>query len=223
MLTAAFLLGFTGSFHCVGMCGPLAMQVRASAKQNLLINRILYNIGRILTYCLLGLSAGMVGQVIKISGLQGWLSIILGLLTGSVLVFSRIEKWIVPKTFSAVSTLKQGISKFIQRKSSGAALLMGALNGLLPCGLVYAAVVISLVQADWLNSVLVMVLFGLGTVPAMLLAAWSYTKVVSWLPVSPKKVQLFVVGLMALILIWRGISMEGLFSIDRTPLCYPLH
>jgi sulfite exporter TauE/SafE len=205
------------------MCGPLAFQIRATTGQNLLVNRVLYNTGRISTYGLLGLVAGMFGHVIEISGWQGWLSIILGLVVFSVLIFSQVEKWIIPKTSLAIRALKQGISKVMNQKSAGAALLMGVLNGFLPCGLVYAAVVLSLVQTDWVAGTLVMVLFGLGTVPAMLLAAWSYTKLVVLLPVPVKKIQLLVVGLMAVILIWRGVSIEGLFSIDQTVLCYPLH
>ncbi|MFN3840579.1 MAG: sulfite exporter TauE/SafE family protein [Cyclobacteriaceae bacterium] len=223
MLTAAFLLGFTGSLHCIGMCGPLAVQVQAANKNFLLFNRILYNVGRVLTYSLLGLLAGTFGHIMEVSGWQGWFSILLGVLIFSGLVFNWVEKWIIPGTLSVISALKQGISKFLQSKSAGSSLLMGILNGVLPCGLVYAAIVLSLVQTNWLHSVLVMMVFGLGTVPAMFAVAWSYGILTRLLPVPVKKIQVYFIGVMAFLLVWRGASIEGLFSIDQTMLCYPLH
>jgi sulfite exporter TauE/SafE len=223
MLVTAFVLGFTGSLHCIGMCGPLAIQVQGRAWKGLLLNRMLYNTGRVLTYGLLGLVAGMIGRLTQISGWQGWFSIILGIMVLLFLLFSRVEKWVIPGTVLVLSTLKRGISKFMHQRSAGAALLMGVLNGFLPCGLVYAAVVLALVQTSWVNSFAVMMVFGLGTVPAMLLAAWLYEKLHRLLPLPVRKIQLVFVGLMAFILIWRGVSIEGLFSIDQTVLCYPLH
>ncbi|MCK6616368.1 MAG: sulfite exporter TauE/SafE family protein [Cyclobacteriaceae bacterium] len=223
MLTAAFLLGFTGSLHCIGMCGPLAVQVHAPNKERQLLNRGLYNAGRVISYSLLGLVAGVFGHLIEISGWQGWFSIILGLAVFSVLFFNQVEKWVFPKAFSAINFVKQGISKFMRQRSAGSAVMMGVLNGFLPCGLVYAAVVLSLVQTSWINSILVMLMFGMGTIPAMLIAAWSYTKLVGAIPVPVKRIQFFFAGVMAFIMIWRGVSIEGLFSIDQTVLCYPLH
>lgn len=223
MLTAAFLLGFTGSLHCIGMCGPLAVQVQAANRNSLLFNRILYNVGRVITYSLLGLLAGTFGHIMEVSGWQGWFSILLGVLIFGVLFFDWIEKWIVPRTFSAISALKRGISKFMQSRSASSSILMGILNGVLPCGLVYAAVVLSLVQTGWVDSVLVMTVFGLGTIPALVAAAWSYDVLTRLLPVPVKKIQVYFVGVMAFLLIWRGASIEGLFSIDQTVLCYPLH
>jgi len=223
MLFTALVLGFTGSLHCVGMCGPLAIQVHGRAWQGKFVNRVMYNSGRILTYGLLGMVAGMFGHLTKISGWQGRFSIALGIMVLLFLLFNQVEKWVIPRTLWLLGTLKQGISKFMHRQSAGGALIMGILNGLLPCGLVYAAVVLALVQTAWVNSVAVMLLFGLGTVPAMLLTAWSYEKLYRLLPVSLKKIQLVFIGLMAFMLIWRGVSIEGLFAIDQTVLCYPLH
>ncbi|QOI96082.1 MAG: sulfite exporter TauE/SafE family protein [Flammeovirgaceae bacterium] len=223
MLTAAFILGFTGSLHCIGMCGPLAVQVQAPNNKKLVLNRALYNTGRVVTYSLLGLMAGLFGHLIELSGWQGWLSIMLGLAVLGVLLFKQVERWVLPKTFMAINFLKQGISKFIRQRSAGSAVLMGVLNGFLPCGLVYAAVVLSLVQTNWINSVMVMLAFGLGTVPAMLVTAWLYTNIIGVIPIPVKKIQLVFVGLMAFIMIWRGVSIEGLFAIDKTVLCYPLH
>lgn len=223
MLTAAFLLGFTGSLHCIGMCGPLAVQIQGANKQNLVLNRVLYNAGRVITYGLLGLTAGLFGRLIEMSGWQGWLSIFLGLAVFGALLFNQVEKWVFPKAFSAINFLKQGILKFIRQRSAGSAMMMGLLNGVLPCGLVYAAIVLALMQTSWTYSVLVMLLFGLGTVPAMVLTAWLYKKVIHRVPVPVKKIQLVIVGLMAFIMIWRGVSIEGILGIDQTVLCYPLH
>ncbi len=223
MLTAAFILGFTGSLHCVGMCGPLALQVGASTYSALLRNRLLYNGGRIITYTLLGVLVGIMGNLIEMSGWQGWFSITMGLLVLAILFFRQLERWLLPRTSAAVVALKHGILNHLNRRNTYSSVLMGVLNGLLPCGLVYAAMVLSLVQNSWLESTLVMVVFGLGTVPALLVTVYSAQTLLRKIPLPIQKIQHLFVACLALIMIWRGISIEGLFSIDQTVLCYPLH
>src|SRR6478736_5164625 len=94
LIFAAFMMGLLGSFHCVGMCGPLALALpinndRASARFS---GVLLYNTGRILTYSVFGLIFGVIGKSAAFFGFQQWLSITLGLL---IICFV-----VLPKRFS---------------------------------------------------------------------------------------------------------------------------
>src|SRR5436309_699754 len=77
----AFMLGLVGSFHCAGMCGPLAMALPHSSgtTRGFVAGRVAYNLGRILTYCLLGMLFGVLGRTLSLVGFQRGLSIVLGL------------------------------------------------------------------------------------------------------------------------------------------------
>lgn len=95
----ALIIGFAGSLHCVGMCGPivLALPTKINSKNlTFILKRLLYNIGRVTTYFLIGLGAGYVGQSVKLWGFQQLLSILIGIV---------ILLWvIVPKTFHKIVT-----------------------------------------------------------------------------------------------------------------------
>ena len=98
MLWTAFLLGLAGSLHCAGMCGPLAMAVPVlgSSRGAIVTSRIVYNLGRITTYVLIGLLFGIVGQTIALAGFQRWISlfagglILLGLFVGGRVPAGRL-------------------------------------------------------------------------------------------------------------------------------------
>ncbi|MCK5087912.1 MAG: sulfite exporter TauE/SafE family protein, partial [Melioribacteraceae bacterium] len=77
---AGFVIGFLGSFHCVGMCGPIALALPIGNVSNfqLVIGRILYNLGRVVTYAFFGAMFGLFGKGIAIAGLQSYVSILLG-------------------------------------------------------------------------------------------------------------------------------------------------
>ena len=63
ILTAAFVLGFAGSLHCIGMCGPLAVMISGSNQRSIFLNRLVYNLGRTLTYMVLGAAIGFIGTL----------------------------------------------------------------------------------------------------------------------------------------------------------------
>src|SRR5215471_896062 len=87
----AFILGLIGSLHCAGMCGPLALALPGSTcrTSRFLVGRLAYNLGRILTYCMLGVVFGLVGKTLLLAGLQRWLSISLGIVLLAGLATAR--------------------------------------------------------------------------------------------------------------------------------------
>lgn len=172
-LWTAVALGFIGSFHCVGMCGPIAMAIprKSSGLFSLSLYAVIYNSGRILTYALFGLIFGMLGTQITISGFQGTLSILLGLGIIAGVVFSSYFKKRVKPAFvrNLTQLVTTAYSKLMRKESSPALFGMGFLNGLLPCAFVYSGLAAAVLTETPLHSMAYMSLFGLGTFPAMYL------------------------------------------------------
>ncbi len=168
-LWTAFLLGLVGSAHCAGMCGPLALALPATGntRATFLAGRVLYNLGRLVTYATLGALFGLLGQSFAFAGFQRWISLAAGaaILIG-LLASSRFALGL--PAITAVGWLKSSFSKLLQQRSLASVFLLGLLNGLLPCGLVYAAVAGATATGSFLGGALAMLTFGLGTVPMML-------------------------------------------------------
>jgi uncharacterized protein len=155
-------MGFIGSLHCVGMCGPIAMMLPAdtSKRWKFILGRTLYNSGRILTYGFLGLCVGFIGESTSYFISQKTLSIILGILI-LIGVF-------LPKSFKFTNFIKASLSALFKKHSFATQFSFGILNGFLPCGLVYAALSGAFLTERITDGMAFMMLFGLGTLPMML-------------------------------------------------------
>jgi len=165
----AFLLGFLGSLHCAAMCGPLmlALPVPPGGPARFLAGRLVYQLGRIITYCLLGVVAGLVGKSLFVAGFQRWLSISLGLtVLAGFLISKRVA--VSAPVVRLVGKLKFVMAAQLKQRSYRSLTLLGLLNGLLPCGLVYVALAGAVSRGDLLDAVTYMAMFGLGTLPTML-------------------------------------------------------
>ncbi|TXE10644.1 sulfite exporter TauE/SafE family protein [Gelidibacter salicanalis] len=172
MLWSALIFGLLGSFHCVGMCGPIAfmLPVDRTNSTRKIVQIFTYHFGRILAYSLIGLFFGLVGKSLYIFGLQQQLSILIGILMIVVVL-------IPTKTFNTynfskpiyriISKVKSSLGQALKKKTADTFLTIGFLNGFLPCGLVYMAVFASLAMGSALEGSLYMTLFGLGTIPLM--------------------------------------------------------
>ncbi len=168
-LGIAFALGLLGSLHCAAMCGPLmlALPVAPGGPARFIAGRIIYQLGRIATYCLLGSVAGLAGKSIYLAGFQQWLSIALGVaVLGGFLASKRVA--LSAPVVRLVAGLKLAMSAQLQRRSFRSLTLLGLLNGLLPCGLVYVALAGAVARGSILSGVGYMAAFGLGTLPTML-------------------------------------------------------
>jgi sulfite exporter TauE/SafE len=172
LLISGFVLGFAGSVHCIGMCGPLALSLPFQVFKGIYkwVAVFFYHIGRVFTYIGIGLAAGLLGRGANWFGLTQTISIVLGL----IIVFSVLLPRLFPNT--ELPFLKgfkqwqiQAMQKIMQKQSAGWMFVFGLLNGLLPCGLVYTAVAASLVAHNVYESMLFMGFFGMGTIPAMIL------------------------------------------------------
>ncbi|MCX6283540.1 MAG: sulfite exporter TauE/SafE family protein [Bacteroidetes bacterium] len=172
ILFQAFLLGLFGSLHCAGMCGPiaLALPVKQSSWGTRMASSLLYNSGRILTYAFLGFLLGLLGMGLFLWGVQRWVSIALGsiMILWVLLPFflSRIQmKTGLPGMTAAYKKVFGGL---FSRRTYFSVFIIGLLNGLLPCGLVYIALAGAVVSSGPGEGAMYMFLFGLGTVPVLL-------------------------------------------------------
>lgn len=173
-LWTAFTLGVFGSLHCIGMCGPIAMAIpiKDSSWGTRVSSSLFYNLGRITTYSLLGFVFGLFGKALVIAGFQKWFALTIGTL---IIIYASLG--ITGFRFKGNSNLtnifgynffRKAFAKLITNKSLGGLFILGLLNGLLPCGLVYLAIAGAIGASNGLYGALYMALFGLGTAPIML-------------------------------------------------------
>ena len=214
MITEALILGFAGSFHCLAMCGPLHLSLLGNRKYSIkfLIDKSIFNIGRILTYAILGLLLGLIGKSLPLYEIQKVVSVVTGVLiilvyflpkfTGKEIQIPFLNKFVIQKMGFIMRNSKEKSSVI---KYFG----MGVINGLLPCGLVYVALIASFAQLNITDSTLYMILFGLGTFPAMffvvMFGGWA-KKAISKFP-KLNFLTAFFVLLIGLMFILRGSNL----------------
>src|SRR3569832_2471525 len=138
-IIAAISLGLLSGFHCIGMCGPIALALPIGGKSTFRksISILTYNFGRVLTYSILGLIFGIIGQSFALFGFQQILSICVGVLILLILLFPYLKKNLPSFHFTFINKLKSGIAKRFKKADLRSLLVIGTLNGFLPCGMVY--------------------------------------------------------------------------------------
>ncbi|RDV13563.1 sulfite exporter TauE/SafE family protein [Pontibacter diazotrophicus] len=212
MIWAGFIFGLVGSFHCVGMCGPIAMALPfvGSSGWRYYAGRLLYNGGRIVTYTALGALAGAFGQSLQMAGLQQTVSIVSGIL---ILLLLVLPAALQGKAARAVGTdkvmvwVRHKLGYFFQKNSLGALFMVGLLNGLLPCGFVYIALAGAISAPGIEGAMLYMALFGLGTLPLMFLVSLSGKLISLKLRSTFNRLVPYVGMCLAILFIVRGLGL----------------
>lgn len=234
MFTTALLTGLFGSLHCVGMCGPLALSlpVRTNSNSMHAFRVVLYNMGRAITYALLGVLIGLLGQTFQLAGLQQFISIFSGVLLIGLVITPFIGKqfhlnWFQKSAFN--QKVKGKIGQYFKKKGSAAYFMTGFYNGFLPCGLVYVAIAGALVQSNIWYSSAYMFLFGIGTMPLMMLTVFSKSLVPPRLRLKLVHVVPFFIFFLGTLFILRGLDLGipflspqiGSFTLsDPAPVCH---
>ncbi|QAA81241.1 sulfite exporter TauE/SafE family protein [Aequorivita sp. H23M31] len=221
MLITALLFGLLGSFHCVGMCGPIAFLLPVNRSNNFKkVGQIfLYHFGRIFSYSILGLTFGLVGTSLNLFGMQQQLSIGIGILMLVVVLIPQktFNKYNFSRpVFKLISKVKTALGKELKKKTPDTFLTIGFLNGFLPCGLVYMAIFGAIASGNALHGSLYMAVFGLGTIPLMTSAVYLG----NFLNVQVRKrirkaIPVFVV-VIACLFILRGLGL-GIPYVSPTP------
>jgi len=216
-ILAGLAFGFFGSVHCVGMCGPLALSLPGAdqSRVRFVVERVVYNLGRVLTYTLLGGLVGLAGRGAALAGLQQAVSVGIGvvmILAAAVPWVSRRVQQLEQAPAALLGKVMAPIGRLYQRGGTGALLVVGVLNGLLPCGFVYAALATALTAGDLVQSMTFMAAFGLGTGPAMLgVSLIGRVASATWRARLQRLVP-YGLAFVGLLLIVRGLGLGSMLS-----------
>lgn len=211
VIGSAFIMGLAGSLHCIGMCGPLALSLPVSHINN--FSRIsggaIYNTGRILSYALLGLIFGSVGNLIIATQWQSSLSLALGII---ILLYL-----LIPKKYLHLSAtnklnkpfllLRYQLGKLFQSKKQSSLFTIGILNGFLPCGMIYLALSSATITANPITGGMFMLFFGLGTFPVMFATVVVGNYLNQNVRLKIRKAVPVMLFFMAVLLILRGMEL----------------
>ncbi len=183
LLASAFTIGLLGSLHCIGMCGGLVSAITMSREKLWWPGLIAYQGARVSSYVLLGVLIAAIGLSLhggEMQNIQVWLSYFAAAVM--VLFALNLGGWLpdplsrFTATIMRISGLGRWSKQAHQQESLVPWLMVGWLNGLLPCGLVYAALALSLTANSLEQGALIMFAFGLGTIPSMLATPYLMRK-----------------------------------------------
>ena len=218
-LLGGFVLGLIGSGHCAAMCGPLVLLANPRATglrpdaappaARLMLHAALYHAGRAVTYLLLGTVVGLAGATLARFGFGRAVAIAAGLW---LLAQAALATGVLPDRVRALpiaSLVTRGLGRvgvWMRRHRIQGPIVFGALNGLLPCGLVYAALVAATGLADLRSSLAFMAMFAIGTTPVLVLVSVAGGALVARVPVNVRRAAPVALALVGVLLLVRGME-----------------
>lgn len=208
LIIIAFGLGLVSNLHCLGMCGPIALALPLDRSST--INKVkgvsAYSVGRSLGYASLGTVIGIVGMSADLLGVLQWLSIGSGLL---IILFAwRSHFTFVGKQSWLSSKVQEFMKAFLRRgdkKNTFSLGGFGLVNALLPCGMVYVALLSAMNFGGIANAMIFMFVFGLGTLPGFIVLALA--NVIKRPFFSKKIVVAILVSIVGLAMVVRGMNL----------------
>ncbi len=212
-LLGFLVLGLLGSVaHCVGMCAPFVMVVSRRytppvGRHAVAMAQVWYNSGRIITYALLGAVAGAAGHAVDRAGAWMGLQRAAAIVAGGVLVvWALVTLLDLGRRSPEGGALFAGLARRVRGRVPAHPILIGLFLGLLPCGLLYSAVLASATQGGVAQGATAMAMFGVGTAPALLGLSLADHLIGSRRPLLNRVSQTFVL-VMGLWYLWRGLAV----------------
>lgn len=211
-IITALVLGLMGSFHCIGMCGPIALALPLNNTNwfTRIIGTLLYNVGRAITYALMGAVFGIVGEGLQLGGFQRWISVIMGAIMVLAVLFpalfkgsGKLDKFL----YGYNARLKSRFGVLFNKRSYSSLFIIGILNGLLPCGLVYMALAGAIATGGVASGALFMFIFGLGTLPMLALLSLAGNVVTGPFKSKINKAIPYVIVIVGVLFILRGLDL----------------
>lgn len=225
-LYTALTIGLVGSLHCIGMCGPIAVALPLGQKSwfDRSFGALLYNIGRSLTYGVMGAVFGLLGKGIEMAGIQQWVSIVMGVVMIASVLFPFLFRGSL--NFDRITSGYAGrligrFRKLFGNQAKSNLFAIGLMNGLLPCGLVYVAVAGAINTNDVVLGTLFMIVFGLGTIPVMMGVSLLGNIISRNLRARLNKVVPVFIVLLGIIFILRGMSLGIPFVSPKSKMLTP--
>ena len=213
MLYSAFIFGLISSFHCIGMCGPIAMMlpVDRTNETKKVTQIITYHIGKLTAYGILGLVFGLLGRSFYLAGMQQQLSIIVGILMILVAVIPEkiFAKYNFSKpVYSVINKVKSSLGQQFKNKSYKSLFTIGLLNGFLPCGMVYVALFGAIAMQNVTLGIGYMLLFGIGTIPMMVAVIYASGLISFSFRGTIQKAIPLVAVIIGMLFIVRGLGLD---------------
>ncbi|GGM83319.1 membrane protein [Dyadobacter beijingensis] len=207
----AISMGLISSFHCVGMCGPiaLALPVHRATRARQIAGVLIYNGGRALTYAMFGILIGTLGASLAWLGLLKYASVGVGLaMLAYVLWPASLDRRLHMPVFwqKTIGRIKQQMTFYLKKTNLSGMLVLGMLNGAVPCGMVYMALLSSGATGSAWGGGAFMALFGLGTMPAMLALGIARQQLTPALRTRIRKLTPVLVAIAGIWLVARGIT-----------------
>lgn len=223
-----FLIGFLGGFsHCIGMCGGFVVTYTIKIAENepqtdlsyfqKIIPHFLYSTGRLLTYTILGelfgFIGGTLGVVFAIQNFQGGLQLLAGIFMVLMgLDLAGLIPNLAPDTFPGVNIFKRMVNALFDKVNRKNIFILGMVLGLIPCGLVYAVGAKAAATQSVFGGFLTMLIFGLGTFPAMLLTGITANLFSAKFRGRLYRIAAIMVILLGILTIFRGIDALGWYK-----------
>lgn len=207
----AFFMGLFGSIHCAVMCGPLLLAIQGSQELTwkIALNKLFYQVGRILTYGIFGIVLGLVGKIASIQGWQMGLSLFTGiilLIIGLVQLFKIKNEGFIKLQMRFVQPIAKIMGRWLYRP--GGSFFAGVLNGILPCGMLYMAAAAAMNTSSSLTSFYFMIMFGLGTLPLLLVFSFLGNFIRTYFKMNFSKWLPFLYILMGVWFLLRGANLD---------------
>ena len=207
--------GFVSSLHCVQMCGPIVLTYSVAANSNegrrsLLGLHLAYNAGRTITYSLLGALAGLAGGAMSWVGKLAGFENVAAMIGGGAMVLTAVVMFGIGAGFNGwggfrlPNALLKPAGKLISSPSARAKFLLGLVMGLLPCGMIYAALMKSISEANPLGGALTMLAFGLGTSVALVVVGLGSSAATRKLARWGTTISAITILIMGILMIARG-------------------
>jgi len=220
-----FLIGLLGSMHCIGMCGGFVAlyTLRKPRDMPSWPYHLLYNAGRITTYSLLGGALGLIGSFVAAAGPYRAVSSAVLVVTGVMMMLMGLNiAGVVGKRVAFENTgitdapfFRSALHRVLSLSSIWGTFLFGMLLGLLPCGLVYPVLVHASSSGGFLKGATTTLVFGLGTVPAMISFGLVVARIRPHMKVALYRVAAVIIVLLGFQSVLRGFAFAGLLSHGR--------
>lgn len=222
----ALMTGLVTSLHCIGMCGPIAIALPLGKKSwgFRVFGSFTYNIGRTITYGVLGAIFGLLGQGIEMAGFQQWASILIGVAMILSVIFPALFRNKIKFDQFLTGYASRLITKFrrlFKESSISSLFVIGLLNGLLPCGMVYVAIAGAISTNDLVSGVIYMVIFGIGTIPVMLAIPLVGNLIGLGIRKKLRGVVAVFIVLLGILFILRGLSLGIPYISPKTKVLQP--
>jgi len=214
-----FLIGLLGSTHCIGMCGGFVAMysLKKPAARSMLPYHVLYNLGRITTYSLLGGILGYIGSFVAYAGEHRGIPGTALLIAGSFMVLMGLniagvlgKRGLVEGTeITGTGLFRDTFRRILTIESVWGTYLLGLLLGFLPCGLLYPIFMSAAASGGFLSGMLVMAVFGASTIPALIAFGFLVSRIRPHLKATMFRIAAVLIVLLGVRTLLRGMAFNG--------------